>query len=249
MNKGTFFKSTFASLLFLIAFQFQSLAGGALCLYYDASTTVNCSFYPNSGLPAEIACRGEAQAAGSPGGMNCISYDIGSCASNIFSNPPALEYCFFVGNATCQNNICNTALPAELISFEISSSDFGNLINWRTASEYNTSHFILGHLVEPDDLNTTDFSVNVSAAGTSSEEINYSVRHSNPDQKINYYILTQYDIDGTAVQYGPISIDNSERKRKLIRVVNTMGQEVDENTNGMVIEIYDDGTTVKKWRQ
>ena len=44
-----------------------------------------------------------------------------------------------------------------------------------------------------------------------------------------------------------MSIDNSI-ERGLIKTINTLGQEVDETYKGIVIEYYDDGTTIKRYQ-
>ena len=83
------------------------------------------------------------------------------------------------------------------------------------------------------------------SAGNSTQKINYNTRHQNPESVINYYFLVQVDIDGVEKYYGPISIDNSGKRGKLLKTINMVGQEVDGDYNGVVIEIYDDGTTKK----
>ena len=78
--------------------------------------------------------------------------------------------------------------------------------------------------------------------------LDYGFKHSNPDAKVNMYVLRQVDLDGNETLYGPISIDNSKDQPRLIKVINLMGQEVDEYYVGIFIEVYEDGSTRKFYR-
>jgi hypothetical protein len=48
--------------------------------------------------------------------------------------------------------------------------------------------------------------------------------------------------------YGPISLNNLTKEKKIIKVINLLGQEIDEHATGFVIEVYEDGTLKKTWR-
>lgn len=134
-------------------------------------------------------------------------------------------------------------LPIELISFEGKTSPQGNVLIWKTASEHNTSHYIVQHSV------TGEFNSIVSntpAAGNSVDELTYVTTHNDFKTAINYYRLLQFDNDGKFEVYGPVSIDNSDTNKKIIKLINSMGQEVNEvTTEGIYIEVYDDGTSRK----
>ena len=60
--------------------------------------------------------------------------------------------------------------------------------------------------------------------------------------------VIQFDIDGASDIYGPILIDNRSKISKIIKRVNMMGQEVNENAKGVIIEIYEDGTMIRTIR-
>ena len=101
-------------------------------------------------------------------------------------------------------------LPVELTSFSAScEEDFVTLI-WQTASEQNSSHF--------DVEKSTDGEIwrvigTVSAAGNSTEEINYSFIDSEKSTGDNYYRLNQVDIDGKNEIFGPITISCGEEAK------------------------------------
>ena len=49
-------------------------------------------------------------------------------------------------------------------------------------------------------------------------------------------------------EYGPIGVDNTLKPSKLLKIINLMGQEINENYKGIVIEVYEDGTIIRKLR-
>jgi hypothetical protein len=60
----------------------------------------------------------------------------------------------------------------------------------------------------------------------------------------------QYDWDGVFEIFGPISIDNREKEKRIVKYVSLSGQEIDpKSTIGLVIGIYEDGTTIKVYLQ
>lgn len=132
-------------------------------------------------------------------------------------------------------------LPVELYSFEGSTIDGMNLITWSTASEHNSDYFVIERSVDGE--NWSDIT-KVMASGNSNTLINYSYIDNSFNRVINYYKLRQVDFDGVYKTYGPIMVDN--RSTKIItKYINSLGQEVDENEKGLIIVVYQDGTTEK----
>jgi hypothetical protein len=134
------------------------------------------------------------------------------------------------------------ALPIELSLFTVIPTSNGNVISWVTVSESNTDYFLLERSTTGDFNEKSVINV-VSAAGNSIEVLNYSVLDRDFEQTINYYQLTQVDIDGNFKTYEPISIDNTKTNKKIIKKTNLLGQEIDQDYRGVIIEVYDDGTT------
>lgn len=86
------------------------------------------------------------------------------------------------------------------------------------------------------------------AAGNSTEEIRYSYIDYNLNSLV-YYRLQQFDIDGQFKTYGPILVTKTIIEKKIVKYINLMGQEVNlDNTTGVILEIYDDGTMKKMIR-
>ena len=108
------------------------------------------------------------------------------------------EFSWFNGGGNNQN-----PLPVELSYFSGICTNELVTLTWQNASEQNSSHF--------DVEKSTDGEIwrvigTVSAAGNSTEEINYSFIDSEKSTGDNYYRLNQVDIDGKNEIYGPITI-------------------------------------------
>ena len=135
-----------------------------------------------------------------------------------------------------------TALPVELLYFEgIVYFSFNNL-KWATSSEYNSSHFIVERSI--DGIEWKELT-NKPAAGNSTHPINYYYLDNIEEFVLHYYRLLQYDIDGKFITYGPIMIDNRQKSKKIIKLVNALGQEVNDHEKGVIFIVYDDGSTKK----
>ena len=88
----------------------------------------------------------------------------------------------------------------------------------------------------------------VRGMGTTADMTEYEVVDRDIEYTINYYKLIQYDYDGNYTEYGPVSIDNTADKPKLIMMLDELGRGVSANKKGIVIEYYDDGTIIKKYQ-
>jgi hypothetical protein len=132
-------------------------------------------------------------------------------------------------------------LPVEMIYFDASKLKSANILQWATASEQNSLVFDIEHSVNGTEWRQIG---EVAAAGNSTEKIEYQYTDNTPANSINYYRLIQRDIDGHFKLYGPVAIYNTETK-KIVKIINLMGQQVDETAIGICIEIYDDGTMRK----
>jgi len=138
-------------------------------------------------------------------------------------------------------------LPVELTYFDGVNVDGVNVLKWQTASEHNSSHYTL-HRSQSGNFTDADIITITPAAGNSTILIDYTETDKTYDPCINYYKLFQHDNDGIITEYGPIAIDNSDKTRKIVKIINLRGQEVyPENfsSTGIYIEIYDDGTMKK----
>ena len=133
------------------------------------------------------------------------------------------------------------SLPVDLIYFDGVKYPTFNSLRWVTASEHNSSHFIIERSVNG---NTWDAIGNKKASGNSQTKINYFYLDNYTNQFNVYYRLAQYDIDGKFKIYGPIVIQGTSTKR-IVKYINTLGQEVSPTSSGVIFEVYEDGTMKK----
>jgi hypothetical protein len=137
-------------------------------------------------------------------------------------------------------DITPISLPVELISFDGLSTDEGNLLIWKTASEHNSDYFVIESSIDGEKYNPVDV---VKAAGNSVEILEYNLLDIKYTSNITYYRLVQYDFDGENKTYGPISVDNRVQKKKVVKIVTMTGQEVTEFVSGGIyLEVYEDGS-------
>lgn len=136
----------------------------------------------------------------------------------------------------------STPLPISLSNFSVTINQKDVTVSWTTESERDNHFFEVLHSV-----NGLEWEVagTIPGAGNSSTTVHYSFVHTSPVAGINYYKLSQQDFNGTREYFLPASISIDE-KPHLIGRVNTLGQEVNENYQGLVIEYYSDGSTVKR---
>jgi hypothetical protein len=88
----------------------------------------------------------------------------------------------------------SVALPVELISFQANCSNQNTVeISWTTATEYNTNYF---RVDKSRNGSQWDALGTIGAAGFSTNLIDYVLTDYFPQAGINYYRLTQYDMDG-----------------------------------------------------
>lgn len=138
------------------------------------------------------------------------------------------------------NITCNVALPIVLEYFEAYNITNANLLQWKTASEYNNDYFQLEWTTNPENLNSWEKIGTVNSKGESGST--YSYAHKNYTRNsINYYRLTQVDYDGNRETFDIRSVDNTYNKKEVLKVVNSLGQIVDINTKGVLFIIYTDG--------
>jgi hypothetical protein len=104
----------------------------------------------------------------------------------------------------------NEPLPVQLVTFNVEKQDKSVLLTWQTAAEIHNDYF----------------SIEWSRDGKSFEEINqikgqensrnksvYNTIHTNPVNGINYYRLTQVDLDGTKESFPikTVSFNDSDK--------------------------------------
>lgn len=138
---------------------------------------------------------------------------------------------------------CPTPLSVDLLSFSGEATDRNNLLRWETSTEKNNSHFELERSTNEEEWKKI---VTIEGSGTTLQQTSYNAFDTDFSPTVNYYRLKQVDYDGTEKFSSIVLIDNSVRTKIVDKIVNTMGQKVDESYKGMKIYIYTDGTVIKK---
>nr|MBP6687185.1 T9SS type A sorting domain-containing protein [Lacibacter sp.] len=114
--------------------------------------------------------------------------------------------------ATASITVSST-LPVQLLSFNGRMQSNAAILNWRTATEINSSHFIIER-----STNGTDFIAagNVTASGNTSIETAYTFTDAAVTGGINYYRIKIIDLDGTWSYSLVIKLYAGNNREKLI---------------------------------
>ena len=110
-------------------------------------------------------------------------------------------------------------------------------INWSTAVEINNNYFTVEY--------STD-AVNWESRGAITGQGNSSkiVKYSNPITQNGYYRITQTDFDGTTTKFNILQCNSILNNNvTLVGTYDLLGQKINNNTRGLVIELYSNGTS------
>lgn len=106
-------------------------------------------------------------------------------------------------------NCLTQLLPMELLDFKATLEESSVVLNWATASETNTSYFIIERSHDAVSWETIS---QIEGAGNSQNLKTYSIYDSSPLENISYYRLKQVDINGnyTYSKIESISLNKNE---------------------------------------
>ncbi|MES2556554.1 MAG: hypothetical protein V4604_10410 [Bacteroidota bacterium] len=199
-----------------------------------------------AGPPGDVT-----EGAGGNGWVNALNVVAGQTYIMLIDNftanstPFTLDWTFSAG-ATL--NCTPIVLPIELTEFmaNYKAPAKSNLVQWETATERENDHFTLERSTDGSNW----MIINQQAGSENSvipieyvfEDFGYA------PNVINYYRLSQIDYNGTVEMFDIISVDNSNSGKKIVKVFNTLGQEVPLETVGIVILQYEDGSTRRVFR-
>lgn len=126
-------------------------------------------------------------------------------------------------------------LPVEMIGLEAKNINSGIELTWKTSFESNNDYFILYRSFTGADFN--EFT-RVSGVGNSYAQVNYRYVDYITHIGVVYYRLRQVDYNGMFKDYNIVALNNSRVANKPKRVINYLGQEVNQNYTGPKIYIY-----------
>ncbi len=107
-------------------------------------------------------------------------------------------------------------LPIELISFTATDADEVVRLYWATASETNTSHYVVER--SADGVGFTPIG-SMAAAGESVTLRTYTLDDTRPMEGLNYYRLKQLDLDGVATFHGPVPVEHRSTSQPSVIVL------------------------------
>lgn len=154
------------------------------------------------------------------------------------------------GSFDADMTVSFTPLPIELVSFTGRYRDNSYIdINWVCATELNNDYFTLERSNNGYDWTLV---TRMNGVGTANTPTLYEYKDYNyKKDAYNYYRLSQVDFNGEIEVFNIIVVDTELIKKlpKLIKTTNYMGQEVGNDYKGFMIEMYDNGTTKKVFKQ
>lgn len=170
----------------------------------NSNNTADANVYDASGnLIQTITC----DATGNSGKLDCnlddYNFPNDVIISVVLSNGPNTTTCYYDGEG---ERIDDVPLPVDFGGMTIENVDDANIIKWETISESNNNFFKLEYSSNGVDWSEID---EIKGAGSSNSKLKYSVVHKNFRSGVNYYRLTQFDIDGESQVLAIESIENS----------------------------------------
>ncbi|MEZ5046005.1 MAG: T9SS type A sorting domain-containing protein [Chitinophagaceae bacterium] len=146
---------------------------------------------------------------------NTVPFAIGSMPNFVWNNaaPTATttktRVAVFIGASSSATNVTNIAshlvsgnpamvngLPIQLSDFEVESNYQNQVISWTTLSERDNDFFVLEHSTDGYTFSPLAYMPSKAKNGYSQNALDYEYINENPQSGINYYRLTQHDIDG-----------------------------------------------------
>ncbi len=144
-----------------------------------------------------------------------------------------------------QFNVGCVLLPVELLEFKGVYDEVANRnkLQWRTAIETDNDYFTLEYSKDGYQWVAIE---RVEGKGSTLEESSYSVYDDGNVGAINYYRLSQTDFNGERNVFNVVAIDNRLVDKQVVRTTNLLGQEVNSNYRGVVIDYFEDGSGSKR---
>ena len=124
-----------------------------------------------------------------------------------------------------------TPLPVEMLGFDATLQEEGVLLEWSTASEYNSDYFSIYRSV---DASSWTKLADIPSAGFSTSLQEYKYKDNSILYNYTYYRLKQTDIDGYKESWYPVHV--FRKKNADGRTYNLMGQEVNQFYKGLIID-------------
>jgi len=113
-------------------------------------------------------------------------------------------------------------LPVSLLEFNARKKELRVKLSWSTASEINSSHFVVERTVDNENF---DFIGRVESKGPGTNKQNYETWDNSPLDGVQFYYLRQFDRDGAVENYGPVSVKFSKNIFEIVAAVSSSSEE------------------------
>lgn len=141
-------------------------------------------------------------------------------------------------------SVC-TPLAVELLEFKGGAKSNYNQLEWITATEHDNDYFILESSI--DAVNFKEIG-RINGNDNSNHNINYNFKDYNINSnKIMYYQLINVDNQEVRQYSNVIAIENQLVEKKIVKILNILGQEISSDYEGVKIIHYSDGSVVKQY--
>lgn len=211
-------------------------------------TPIRCSYAGNAGMTGGMANGAGDNSEGvlGNGWVEDLSVSDGQVYVLMINNwsPGGGAYTInWTGSTSLECNPIN--LPVDFLSFTGKDKPGFNEIKWETATENDNDYF---RVERSRDGSVWHPVATVKSKGNSNSTQSYKIEDREIEQgSLWYYRIKQTDYDGTTEKHDEIiAIMNNHEKPHVVKVVNLLGQEIDPNSTELRIEIYSDGSRVKR---
>ncbi|MFT3912315.1 MAG: M12 family metallo-peptidase [Ferruginibacter sp.] len=156
-----------------------------------------------------------------------VGGSLNTLVANIFANPSTFCVNFSKNFVTV---IVTTPLPVRNLGLTAHKEGSKAILNWKTSSELNSSHFNVQR--SADGINFTSTLGSVDAAGNSNTITNYGFQDISPMLKWNYYRVEEVDVDGSKTLSNTVALSFDKNGPIVVYPNPTAGQlSVDYNSS------------------
>lgn len=233
---------------------YSSLSGntGLVGSYYGQTSAFGCGFLGLFPCYGTVTVSDNTEGAGGDAWVAPLNVVAGQTYIMLIDNFTANSTAFtldwtFSNGATL--NCTPIPLPVQLLQLmaEYNEKEHCNKVEWQTQMQRYNDHFTLERSTDGENWSV----INEQKGEQLSDELKtYTYKDFQlEDGNINYYRLSQTDINGDVQTYPLISVDNRSARERAVKAFNAMGQEIPIDSRGLVILVYADGTTERVFRE
>jgi len=253
MSYNSFFTKTIFALFTILFFQNFAIGQcppGASSAQNSTSVFVDTGVYGGGGFPAIfINCSGEVNSAAATidveyqgvtttftKGSGITVTALGNCRVE-YTNAaadPTITTPFAITFSDNTSEACTYAqggaLPVEISKFDVDLVDDVVVLEWETVEELNNDYF---EIFRSPDAKSWESIATINGAGTTLQTVRYSYEDEKPSIGKNYYMLAQYDYDGS-MQLQELKVITLKGERNNIKLY------PNPSSNYLTVEVWED---------